>query len=252
MKNIKEDIINKLTPECIEDMKHIWFLADQHHGHPKIVKICGRPVPLTEALDTSIPEQKRRLNELHNDWLIREVYNKYIDKKDEVYILGDVSMSPKIDAEKFIDRLNGNKHLIPGNHCKNILHSTRFSEIKDIKNFTYNRFGMNLHIVLCHYPIASWERKIHGSWHLYGHVHGRFETISPEIEKFLGLVWDVGIDNKATYVDFNKRTVNSHCKPLNLYDIVQIMSYKANKLGKTLSEFDYDTNEEKANLNGEY
>lgn len=244
MKNIKEDIINKLTPECIEDMKHIWFLSDLHHGHPKIVKICGRPVPLIDGLDVSIPEQKRRINELHNDWLIREVYNKYIDRKDEVYILGDVSMQPKIEAEKFIDRLNGNKHLVAGNHCKNILHSTRFSEIKDIKDFSYSRFGLNIHIVLCHYPIASWNRKIHGSWHLYGHVHGRFSTISSEVEKFLGLVWDVGIDNKLPWVDLNKKTQHNWCKPYNLFDIVQIMAWKAEILGKTLSEFDYGYGDE--------
>ncbi len=235
MKNIQEDILNKLTPECIEDMKHIWFLADPHHGHPKIVKICGRPVPLTESLDTSIPEQKRRLNELHNDWLIREVYNKYIDKKDEVYILGDVSMSPKIEAEKFIDRLNGNKHLIPGNHCKNILHSTRFSEIKDIKNFTYNRFGMNLHIVLMHYPSVSWERKIHGSFHAFGHVHGRLSNLPPELEKFMGLSWDVGIDNKKKYIGFDKREHDNWCKPTNLYNFIEIMYWKSQIIGSGIS-----------------
>jgi calcineurin-like phosphoesterase family protein len=235
MKNIKEDIINKLTPECIEDMRHIWFIADPHTDHPKIVKICSRPVPLTDALDTSIPEQKRRLNELHNDWLIREVYNKYIDKKDEVYILGDLSLYPKNDAEKLIDKLHGNKHLILGNHDDNISHSTRFSEITQRKDFKYKRFGLDLHIVLDHYPLASWNKKIHGSWMLYGHVHGRFANLSTEIEKFLGLIWDVGIDNKKEYIDFNGRKVNNWCKPVNLYDVVQIMYWKSQQIGTGIS-----------------
>ena len=231
MKNIQEDIIDKLIPEAIEDMKHIWFISDLHADHPKIIKICGRPVPLTEGLDVSIPEQKRRLNELHNDWLIREVYNKYIDRKDEVYLLGDISLYPKKDADKFIDRLYGNKHLIAGNHDRNILHSTRFGEITLKKDFSYNRFGINIHIVLDHDPHASWNRKIHGSWHLFGHVHGRFGNLSPEIEKFLGLVWDVGIDNKKTYIDFNKKIQTNWCKPVNLYDVIQIMAWKSSVLG---------------------
>ena len=58
MKNIQVDIIDKLTPELIEEMKHIYFTADLHFDHPKIVRICNRPVPLTENLDISIPEQK--------------------------------------------------------------------------------------------------------------------------------------------------------------------------------------------------
>ena len=28
-------------------------------------------------------------------------------------------------------------------------------------------------IWLCHYPARAWDRRFHGSWHLYGHVHGR-------------------------------------------------------------------------------
>lgn len=243
MKDIKNDILNKLTPEVIEDMKHIWFLADLHHGHPKMINICGRPVPMIEGLNIGVPEHKRKMSILHDDWLVRDVYNKYIDKKDEVYILGDVSMAPREHAEKFIDRLHGNKHLVLGNHCKNISHSTRFMDIRDIKDFSYNRFGLNIHIVLCHYPIASWNRKIHGSWHLYGHVHGRFATISPEIEKFLGFVWDVGIDNKVKYIDLNNREQSTWCRPTNLYDVVQIMAWKQKRLGSGISGEFSDTDE---------
>ena len=241
MKNIKEDIIDRLTPEIIEDMKHIHFLGDPHGDHPKMVRICNRPVPLTENLDVSIPEDKRRIKLLQNDWLIRDVFNKFIDKKDDVYILGDITMSSKIEAEKFIDRLNGNKHLITGNHDKNIEHSTRFCEIKQIKNFTYNRFGMNIHIVLCHYPILSWERKIHGSWMLYGHVHGRLVNLPPIIEKFMGLSWDAGIDNRSTWIGLDGKIKNAHCRPLNLYDVVEIMYDKSKRIGSGIdSETEVD------------
>jgi len=193
---IKESILNKLTPEIIEEMQHIWFTADLHHMHP-IVDICNRPIS----------------REDHDEWLIKEVFNKYVQKNDHVYILGDVSLGKRKDAEKFIARLNGNKHLISGNHDKNVIHLGNFNEVKEIKDFTFSRNDLNIHIVLCHYPIASWNRKIHGSWHLYGHVHGRFENS--------GLSWDVGIDNRNELGG-----VFGWCKPLNLYDICNIMAAK--------------------------
>jgi calcineurin-like phosphoesterase family protein len=32
---------------------------------------------------------------------------------------------------------------------------------------------------LNHYPMRSWDRKTRGSWHLYGHVHGRLAAELP-------------------------------------------------------------------------
>ena len=88
--------------------------------------------------------------------------------------------------------MNGNKILILGNHDNNIATSTIFGEIKQIKNFTFSSPSYeNVHIVLCHYPIASWERKVHGSFHLYGHTHNRFQNN--------GLSFDVGVDAQNYY-----------------------------------------------------
>jgi len=43
-------------------------------------------------------------------------------------------------------------------------------------------------IVLCHYALRVWNRSNRGSWHLYGHSHGRL----PEMPTSLSM--DVGID----------------------------------------------------------
>lgn len=195
--NIQKDIIDQLDDQIITEMQKIWFTADLHHGHPKIVSICNRPTS----------------KEDHDEWLIKEVFNKYVQKKDEVYILGDVSLTKRKEAEKWVARLNGNKHLITGNHDKSVDHLGNWTEITKIKDFTFSRGTLNIHIVLCHYPIASWNRKIHGSWHLYGHVHGRFANT--------GLSYDVGIDNQC-----NEYGVFGWCRPINLYEVVQIMNEK--------------------------
>jgi len=193
--NIQTEIVNKLTPEIIQEMQKIHFLADLHAGHRKIVNICNRPTTQEE----------------HDEWLLREVYNKYVKKNDEVYILGDVSFAKRKDAEKWVARMNGNKFLIYGNHDKSVMHLGNWRVITQIKDFVFSRHNLNIHIVLCHYPLASWNRKIHGAWHLYGHVHGRFQNT--------GLSWDVGIDNRETIGN-----VFHWCRPVNLYEVVLIMN----------------------------
>lgn len=239
--NIQEQIIEQLTPDLIEEMKHIWFIADIHAHHPKIVDICNRPVPIPEKEIAHIPkeqrnigtpEYKRILDKIHNEWLLREVYNKYIERKDEVYIIGDLSLGKRRDAELWVARMNGNKHFIEGNHDKNVKHLGNWTEHTQIKDFTFSRGKMNIHIVLCHYPFLSWNRKVHGSWHLFGHVHGRFHDIPLEVEEFVGLSWDVGIDNQKFYEDINGRKQTHWMRPVNLYEVVQIMNYKQKTLGQ--------------------
>lgn len=207
--NIQTNIVDKLTPEIIQDMQHIHFVADLHHAHPKIVDICNRPVSKEE----------------HDEWLLKEVFNKYVDKKDEVYVLGDVSLYNRKEAQKFVARMNGNKHLIVGNHDKSVDHLGNWCEITQIKDFSYSRFGLNIHIVLCHFPMISWNRRIHGSWMLHGHTHGRNEYIN-EIEKY-GLIYDVGIDNKE-FFEYTYR-------PLNLYEVCLIMKKRENQINFKLN-----------------
>ena len=78
-----------------------------------------------------------------------------------------------------------------------------------MKDFTFGnkQNGLNIHIVLCHYPMLSWNRRVHGSFHLYGHVHGR----NPGV----GRSHDVGIDNPPNM-----------WRPINLYEVCQIMANK--------------------------
>jgi len=172
-----------------EDIHHIHFSADLHFLHPKIVNMCNRPITIEE----------------HDDWLIDRINSK-VGKKDTFYILGDVSMANKEKTEKLLGRVNGNKILIIGNHDNNILTSTRFSEIKLIKDFNFNSLLYpNIHIVLCHYPFASWNRKTNGAMHLHGHCHGRLDN------SINGLSFDIGVDANNYY-------------PLNLEEVLDKMT----------------------------
>ena len=162
------------------DIRHIWFTADLHFLHPKIVDICNRPISVEE----------------HDEWLLSHI-NEMVDKKDTLYILGDVSMASKAKTEKILHRMNGEKYLILGNHDKNIRHSTIFKDIWTRRNFNFNSPSYpNIHIVLDHFPLASWERKVYGSFHLHGHTHGRFDNTKN------GLSFDIGVDNN-NYLPLN-------------------------------------------------
>lgn len=177
-----------------EETKHIWFSADLHLLHYKITNICNRPI---------IPEE-------HDEWLINRI-NSVVDKKDEFFILGDVSMGSRTKTDALLDKINGRKHLILGNHDNNIHNSTRFESISQIKNFNFSSESYpNIHLVLCHYPIASWERKVHGAGHLFGHTHARFQNT--------GLSFDIGVDANDYYPLNLEQVMNKMTKiSLNLF-----------------------------------
>lgn len=188
--------------QCIrEEMQHVWFSADHHDSHDKIIEICSRPTTVAD----------------HREWLIETVLNAHVGKKDKLYLLGDLSFGPRKEVEsKFISKIRGSKTLILGNHDRNLRNSTYFAEITQRKNFTFSRGGLNIHIVLDHFPLASWDRKPYGSWHLHGHTHGRFVNH--------GLSWDVGIDNWRTLTLLDDTHINNLWKPISLYEVTLLMS----------------------------
>ena len=169
------------------DAQHIWFTADIHWLHPKIVSICDRPTTVEE----------------HDEWILERI-NSVVGKRDQLFILGDISMANRDKTEKLLNRLHGNKTLIIGNHDESIKSSPIFKESVIRKNFNFSSESFpNIHIVLDHFPIASWERKIHGAMHLYGHCHGRFANN--------GLSFDVGLDANNYF-------------PLNLVEVLDKMT----------------------------
>lgn len=177
-------------------MENIYFTSDLHLSHDKVIEYENRPISIEE----------------HDDWIIDRINSK-VNKKDRLYILGDVSMCSRAKTDKLLDRINGQKFLIYGNHDKNIKNSDRFVKIDKIHNFNYNiKPYDNLHIVLSHYPIAAWERKHYGSYHLHGHSHGKFNELN-------GLSFDVGVDCNNYY-------------PLSLYEVM----CKFKKIEKTIRD----------------
>lgn len=153
-------------------MSNIFFTSDNHFFHRNIKKFCP---------NTRFGETVEEMNQL-----MVEKWNTQVTSRDTVYCLGDFSFGSTEDTCGILSQLNGNIHLITGNHDlwykntpdvnKHLRSCQSYKELKIDK----------IVVVLFHYPIHSWNKMHYGSFHLYGHVHGSFTAP--------GKSMDVGID----------------------------------------------------------
>lgn len=131
------------------------YISDLHFGHSNIIKFDHRPFSDVEEMDRM----------LINFW------NNRVQPEDNVYIIGDFCYRNGRAEEWYLRQLKGHKHLVIGNHDKNLLKNEKaiayFESVDKIMLVKEE----DKHIVLCHYPLATWYRKEYGSWHIYGHIH---------------------------------------------------------------------------------
>lgn len=128
--------------------KKIFVTSDLHFGHEGIIKHAKRPFKNVLEMD----------NKLIDNW------NKTVSKDDLVYVLGDFAF--KSNYKKYVDKLNGEKILIIGNH------DSKFSKegFKFVTNYLEIE-NNGTKFILSHYPMTSWNGMFRDSVHLYGHVH---------------------------------------------------------------------------------
>ena len=128
-----------------------------------------------------------------NETLIKN-WNEVVMPEDQIFHLGDFGFGSADYLENILLRLNGKKYLIHGNHDQTILkHQERFigeGKFEWIKPY-YELNANGQKIVLCHYPILSWNGIMKNSWMLYGHCHDTLSELNKGIRRI-----DVGVDNK--------------------------------------------------------
>ena len=147
----------------------IWFTADLHIDHPLIAGIRGFKT-------TS-----------HHDNALITAWNKVVLRGDCVVVLGDVFWTAFPHITAIWGMLNGSKILVKGNHDNRWLQVNKMQKYQEIYHHTYRLAeGGKQHVVGCHYPMRSWNRKAHGAIHVHGHCHGK---ILPHWH-----MMDVGVD----------------------------------------------------------
>lgn len=230
-----------------DQLEHIWFTADTHFGHNNILKMAERPWACATFLENQEKLSRKPLPNnagdlflanreyavsteevvAHNMALI-ENWNRHVKPSDTVFHLGDFCFGNGSDASNYLDMLNGKIHIIWGNHddpAKKVKHRfTSYQDILELKiedpievsHLHPQRPGDRRKIVLCHYPMRSWNGSYHGSWHLYGHCHNGIPTFKGS--------FDVGVDSVAriltnksmpeAYVPFR-----CHYRPLSYFEV---------------------------------
>lgn len=133
-----------------------FFLSDLHLGHKNNMAFDNRPFTSVEENDAA----------MINNW------NDTVNIDDDVYILGDLSWYNVTETTKILEGLNGNKHLVIGNHDKRFLKNKFFRDcFIEIEYYKELDIGSDKKLILCHYPIPCFNGQFRGNYHFYGHVH---------------------------------------------------------------------------------
>ena len=157
----------------------IFFTADTHFWH---VSAATRFRKGFESVE-------------HMNEVLVENWNKKVKRDDLVCHLGDLSFGGKEKTASILNRLNGRKVLVLGNHdtksflgLKETDHIERVERMMEVKMIDPDTADGYQRIVLCHFPMLTWNRAHYGAWHLHGHCHGSLDG------KFDGKRLDVGVD----------------------------------------------------------
>lgn len=174
---------------------NFWFTSDSHANHKNLVR------------GTSVWDNKEKCRDFdtieeHDEILIQNI-NNVVRQNDILWHCGDVAMGGYDNVYKFRKRLICKTiHLLLGNH-DNAIRNNKIIQTDggyiNIQNLftTVDKLlfkkinGQDM--VLCHFPLRSWENGSKGSWMIHGHTHG---TLS-KYKDFKQL--DVGIDNHPEF-----------------------------------------------------
>jgi len=173
-------------------MQKVFFTADDHFGHTNIIRHCKRPFRDAYAMDQAL----------------EDAWNAPVGPDDVVYHLSDFTLQGWLEASNYFARLNGRIKVLRNisHHDKRWLEMLRNADsLNCAAGWPVSASGHPIElmepqitleidgkvIVLNHFPMASWDRKHRGAWHLYAHTHGRFEDV--------GLMMDVGVDAVSKY-----------------------------------------------------
>jgi calcineurin-like phosphoesterase family protein len=186
-------------------MPKTFYTSDLHFSHANIIIYCNRPW-LQEGDLVSCDRRGHK-------WISRDValqraaemdevlignWNSVICPEDTVWVLGDFMMTGSVSrVESMLARLNGNKHLIIGNHDLKMSKSKILSGWESVrKSVVINLAGKN--ILMEHkkrYPFNT-------DWMLHGHSHRTTNIMSGQG----GRAIDIGIDGN-NYMPYSEQDI---------------------------------------------
>jgi calcineurin-like phosphoesterase family protein len=183
----------------------IFFTADNHFDHANIIRYCFRPFKDKDEMNRA----------MITNW------NLHVKKEDTVYVGGDFMFVKRKDAAsvgELLRSLNGEKHLIVGNHDSDVV--VECPEWKTVQVEVRKAIhGVPVHIY--HYPIFSWDKAVHGSWMLHGHCHNGLH----QYPQYSSVEWqelkiaDIGVDAWRF-------------RPVSFYEMKDVMDQRKSRMHK--------------------
>ena len=142
--------------------RRTFVTADTHFGHAEAIELFKRPFANVEAMDEA---------------LLKGI-NDTVGPDDRLVHLGDFTgpIRPKRDlvdvAASIRRRIRCRRiELVAGNHDP--IDREAFRSIFDAVHELHSwRDDGDLRIVCCHYPLRTWQGRLKGAVHLFGHTHG--------------------------------------------------------------------------------
>lgn len=144
-----------------------YFTSDTHFGHEAVIRHGFRDFSNVQVMDADMVRQ----------------WNARVARNDTVWHLGDFTLLGADYADFILRQLNGNIHLIWGNHDRN--------SVRPLGRWVSSDYAREINldgyrITLCHYALRVWNRCAHGALMLHGHSHGNLPGTSQSL--------DVGVD----------------------------------------------------------
>lgn len=131
------------------------YISDLHFGHANCIRFDERPFSDVYEMD----------------YMLIQYWNNRVHTDDHVYVIGDMFFRNEEDEQWYLEQLKGHKHLIVGNHDSKLLNNAvTMSFFESVHEMLLIK-DEDKEIVLCHYPMASWAKSHHGTWHIYGHIY---------------------------------------------------------------------------------
>jgi calcineurin-like phosphoesterase family protein len=157
-----------------------FFTSDTHFDDPYAIQYFQRPFKSLEQMNAAMVEK----------------WNHAVCEEDTIYHLGDFTLEDISHFTKWAGQLKGNIKILPGSHdqpwLKDFVSSDRIQMLAPLVSLEFPEMTTEKNfqvIVLCHYSMQVWDQSNQGSWHLFGHSHGKLKGV--------GKSFDVGVDCTA-------------------------------------------------------
>lgn len=112
----------------------LWFWSDPHFYHKNVIKYCDRPYSSVEEMNEALIEN----------------YNSVVKEGDTCIWVGDCFFCSKSKAKEIMNRLNGKKILISGNHDRDPMYMRKLGFDLVLPECWLNLMDRDVQII--HYP----------------------------------------------------------------------------------------------------